>query len=165
MKTLKFDEDDRKCVIAVIESHHSTRLARIGKFRKFLADPTGKPYLILGGYDDWHGIPSKILEEAKARQAKGGLLVIARRLPTSIAIYTGDLMLLVENERALSHTREGDFQFNVSVRARTMSVKEVPSLVLQMLESPIETGVPVIKILKRMTPAERYKVLESIQKK
>ena len=164
MKTLKFDEEDRRKVIAEIEGHFATKLSRVGRFRKFLRDASGKSYWILGGYEDWHGISSDMMSAYKKRP-NGGVLVIAKRGSSSIDIFAGDLQVLVTNERDLSHTQSGDYQFNVSIIGNTMTVKEISSLTLRKLGPTHDVGVPILAIFKKMTPAERQRLFKAAKVK
>ena len=165
----KFDEVDRKKVIAEIEEHFGVMLTRVGNHRKFLIDASGKSYWVLGGYDDWHGIPSNVLAEEQ-RRSNDGVLVVAKRHRTSIDVFVGPLQPLIANNRNLSHTRTGDYQFNVSIRGNIMTIKEIPTITLKKLGPPQEVGIALSAkqkeldaILAKTTPEERKQILEQLR--
>lgn len=135
MKSLKFDEADREKVISEVEKNLKVKLTRMGRRRKCLSDQNGRTFWVLGGYQNWHGIPPDMLKEEK-RKSTNGVLVVAKRDISKIDIYSGSLQKLVENETHLSHTQNGDFQFNIDIRGDRLIIKEVPELVLSRIGAP-----------------------------
>ena len=171
MQKPKFDETDRGKVISEVERHFDTKLSRVGNYRKFLQDPSGKSYWVFGGYDDWHGITSDMLQEEQTR-ATDGVLVVAKRHKSAIDIFSGPLKPLIANCRDLSHTQAGDYQFNISIRGNSMTIKEVPVLTLRKLGASQEVGLAVSHKLKeaeamlaKMSPEERVRLLEQLSGK
>ena len=171
MQKHKFDEADRSKVIAEIERHFGIKLSRVGKYRKFLQDPSGKSYWVFGGYEDWHGISSEMLKEEQAR-ATDGVLVVAKRHKSTIDIYIGALKPLIANSHDLSHTQTGDFQFNIAVRGSSITIKEVPALTLKKLGAPQEVGPAVSPefreaeaMLAKLSPKERKQLLGELSGK
>ncbi len=167
----KFDETDRSKVIFEVEKHFGTKLSRVGNYRKFLQDASGKSYWVLGGYDDWHGITSDMLKEEQ-RRATDGVLVVAKRHKSTIDIFSGQLQPLIANYRELSHTQTGDYQFNIVIRGNSMTIKEVQGLTLRKLGAPQEVGTAVSPqlreaqaILAKMSPEERTRLLEQLSGK
>jgi hypothetical protein len=73
VKKPKFDEEDRKKVIFAVEKHFGVRLLPGGRTPKYRKDETGKPYWVFGGYDDWHGIKGKKLQEEQRHGTEGVL--------------------------------------------------------------------------------------------
>jgi len=164
----KFDETDRDKVISEVERHFGTKLSRVGRYRKFLQDPSGKSYWVLGGYEDWHGITSDMLKEEQSR-ATGGVLVVSKRHKSTIDIFSGPLGPLIANSRDLSHTQAGDYQFNITIRGNSMTVKEIPTLTLRKLGATQEVGpalTPALReveaLLAKLSPEERSKLLEQL---
>ena len=168
MPTPKFDEIDRTKVIAEISDHLGIRLTPVRKYKRFLEDEQGRPYWVLGGYDEWHGITAKMLEETKNRP-EGGVLVIAKRYKTKIEIFVGSLQPMLDQSSRLSHPQSGDYQFNVAIRANLMTIKEVEGLVLRKLGTPMDVGPPTSAGLRhfevmmaKLSPEERLKLLEQL---
>jgi hypothetical protein len=128
----KFDESDRKKVIAEVEEHFGVKLTPVGRHRRFLRDASDKAYWVLGGYDEWHGIPSEVIAEEQ-RRSSNGVLVVAKRHRTSIDVFAGSLQLFIANSHDLSHARAGDYQFHVTIRGSVMSINEIPSLALKKI--------------------------------
>ena len=171
MQKHKFDETDRSKVISEVERHFGTKLSRVGRYRKFLQDPSGKSYWVFGGYDDWHGITSDMLKEEQER-ATDGVLVVAKRHKSTIDIFTGPLRPLIVNSRDLSHTQTGDYQFHIAARGNSITIKEVPTLTLKRLGTAQEAGPassPKLKeieaILAKLSPEERTRLLEQLSGK
>jgi hypothetical protein len=129
MPIQKFDEFDRKKVISEVETYFNVKLSRVGTRRKYLKDLTGRAYWIFGGVDDWHGIPLDMMQAEESRSIEG-VLIIAKRNLNSIDIYFGALRTLIENKKALSHTKTGDFQFNLRSSGNKHFILEIPELVL-----------------------------------
>ena len=168
----KFDEHDRNKVISEVEKHLSVKLSRVGSYRKFLQDSAGKSYWVFGGYDDWHGIQSDMLQEEQ-RRSSDGVLVVAKRHRSSIDIFVGQLQPLIDNFRDLSHTKAGGHHFNVAIRGNIMSINELPVLSLRKLGSAQEVGPAVDPhsatskveaMLVKLSPAERLRVLEQLKR-
>ena len=62
MASRKFDERERKKVVRELETALGITLSLVGRRRIYRADEAGRRYLILGGYGEWHGVPSEIVE-------------------------------------------------------------------------------------------------------
>lgn len=135
MRSLKFDEFDREKVISEIEKHLHIKLTRVGRRKKCLSDQNGKTFWVLGGYKNWHGIPPDMIIEEK-RKSTNGVLVVAKRDSAKIDIFSGSLQKLVNNSQHLSHTQNGDYQFNIDIRGDRLLIKEVPGLILNRIGVP-----------------------------
>jgi hypothetical protein len=87
---------------------------------------------VFGGYEDWHGIPAEMMEAEEFRNAEG-IFVVAKRGKTKIDIFTGPLSPLIKNKKSLSHTKKGEYQFNIRFRGISLMILEVPGLNLSAL--------------------------------
>jgi hypothetical protein len=172
MNSRKFDEHDRKKVISEVEDHFAIHLSPVGSRRKFLEDEEGKTYWVLGGYDDWHGIPLEMMEE-EDRRSTNGVLVVAKRYKTQIDIYFGPLQPLIRNKDMLSHTENGDFQFNINLHGNHLFIKEVKGLSLAKLgeapysgeEKDSDKKIQDFKaMLSKLSPDEQKEFLEKLAK-
>ena len=76
MTSPKFDEQDRKKVISEVEKHFNVNLSRVGSRRKYLEDSSHKSYWVIGGYEDWHGIPPDMFEQEEKRNRTAFLLLL-----------------------------------------------------------------------------------------
>lgn len=173
MKTLKFDETDREKVISEIENLFKVTLTRFGQRRKSLSDQNGKSYWVIGGYENWHGIPPDMLTEEKKRSTNG-ILVVAKRYTSKIDIFIGSLQQLVDNDSFLSHTQNGDFQFNIDIRGDRLLVKEIDGLTLTKLgastysQEEKEKDIKNIKvkgIIRRLSQDQKRKLIEELKTK
>ena len=167
----KFDESDRDKVIAEVEKHFGAKVSRVPGYRKFLEDGSGKSYWVLGGYEDWHGITSEMLEEERRRSTEG-VLIVAKRRKSTIDMFYGPLQTLIANHSKLSHKKDGDYQFNVAICGNFMTIREILGFTLKKLGSPQEVGAAVSPQLRdaqaafaKMSPEERERLLEEISGK
>ena len=167
----KFDEVDRSKVISEVENHLGTKLTRVGRYRKFLQDASGKSYWIFGGYEDWHGFTSDMLKEEQRRDTDG-VLVVAKRHRSTIDTFCGSLKTLIKNFHQLAHTQGDDYQFNVAIRGNLMTIREVSGLALKKLGAPQEVGPSVSPQLKeaqamlaKLSPEERARLAEQLSDK
>lgn len=172
MSGQKFDQLDRDRTIMAVQDHFGVTLSRVGSRPKYLVDEAGIPYLVLGGYDDWHGIPKDIF--ADARQRPAGKLIVAKRLPSKICVYCGPLSKLVETEHKLSTNAAGDRQFVLGWTNRHPHMKEIRDLHLQLLKEidyPNEAkekdrrSKELRKILAALSPEQREVVLKNFGSK
>ena len=166
----KFDEDDRRRVIAAIEKRFSVSLLAIGSYRKYLRDDRGRRYIVLGGYEEWHGIPKKIFESEKAAPADT-ILVIAKRSKAAIEIYSGPFRPLLDHRDVLPKTAK-EYVFNLRSSTSGLSVREVPSLLLRRLdearysleEKQSETKArQVAALVERLSPSERAELIQRLK--
>ena len=173
MASPKFDEQDRKKVISEVENHYGVKLTRVGSRRKYLEDSTHRTFWVLGGYEDWHGIPPDMFEEEEKRNTNG-VLVVAKRHTKSIDIYSGPLQTLINYKTKLSHTQKGDYQFNINIRGNHLFIKQIPSLSLTKLgEAPYtqeqketdDKNKELISLLNKLSPEEREKILQAVAEK
>ena len=111
-KKVKFDEADRRKVIAELEQIRGISLKQVGSRKKHLKDQNGREYWVLGGVEDWHGVPADMMESGLSNPSNVEL-VIARRLKYKIEIFMGPAAILITNRKSLTHTQKGDFQFDV----------------------------------------------------
>lgn len=173
MTNPKFDETDRRKVIAEIESHYQVKLTRVGTRRKYLQDQNKRTFWVFGGYEDWHGIPAEMMEAEEKRNADG-VLVVAKRGRTRIDIYTGPLLPVIKNKKNLAHTQKGEYQFNIRQRGNSLTINEVPGLHLSALgtasytteEKATDKAFEEIETIfgKKLSPGAREKLLAELSK-
>ncbi len=169
MTTQKFDETDRRKVIAEVESLYKTKLTPVGNRRKCLRDQGDRTFWVFGGYEDWHGIPPEMMAAEEARGG-AGVLVVAKRHRNRIDVYCGDLKPLVQNKKSLCLTKKGDYQFNIRIRGNVLVIHEVPTLHLSKLgESPFtteeKTTEKAVTIIRKLSPAAREQFLAELIKR
>lgn len=169
MANPKFDETDRRKVIAEVESLYKVKLTPVGNRRKYLKDQSGRTFWIFGGYEDWHGIPPEMLAAEEARGGVG-VLVVAKRHRNRIDVYCGDLQPLIQNKKSLCLTRQGDYQFNIRIRGNVLGIHEVPTLHLSKLgESQFTAEEKVtekaVTIIRKLSPAARAQLFAELSKR
>lgn len=173
MVKLKFDETDRQKVIEAVELHFDVKLTPVGNRRKFLRDGNMRSFWVFGGYEDWHGIPAEMLDEEE-RNNTGGVLIIAKRGLRKIEIFKCPLSPLVKNKNLLSHTKKGEYQFNVRAKGDHLTLLEVPEINLHKIESAeytvrekeSEKATAAFKdAVRRMTPEQKTELLKELLKK
>lgn len=172
MTQQKFDEHDRKKVIAAVEKEFAIKLSPVGSRKKYLQDEVGKTYWIFGGYEDWHGIPPDMMEAEEKRTGEG-VLIVAKRYKNNIDIFAGDLRQLIDHKRDLSKTVKGDYQFNIRIRGDRLFIKEVTGLTLKKLGAAAYTGEEkesdkkfgeLEALVGKLTPEQRKRLLEELAK-
>ncbi|MEY2158657.1 MULTISPECIES: hypothetical protein [unclassified Rhodanobacter] len=132
MNHAKFDETDRRAVVDVLSKQLGTTLAPVGSRRKWFKDEAQRSYWIIGGYEDWHGIPAEMMD-AEADSPTAGILVIALRQIHEIRIYAGLLAPLVEAREKLMRALKtsGDYQLTYTNHDyRYLVIDQAPHVVL-----------------------------------
>jgi hypothetical protein len=169
MKTQRFDELDRERAIEELQRHLGVRLTRRGSRRKLLADDQGRQFIVMGGYEEWHGIPGDVMEAARNDHAEW-TLVIARRSDRTIRVYAGPMGPLL-HATGLSVNREGQFEFEVVWRGDSALIKQAPGARLQLLteldfssqdREAAHSAKEFTKRWSQLSPQERNAVLDSL---
>lgn len=124
MKKEKFDEYDRIKVISEIEKHFHVKLSTIGDSKKYLKDNTGKKYIILGGYGNWHGIPKEIIKIEEEKSCNDSILIIAKKDRQNIDIYEGRLRPLIERKKQLTST-DKQYEFDIIVQGSKLRIQQI----------------------------------------
>ena len=171
MSSQKFDENDRRKVISQVEDHFGVKLTTYGSRRKCLKDAQGRTFWVLGGYEDWHGIPSDMLKEEE-RQNSDGIIVIAKRHKNGIDLFWGNLRDIINNREKLSKTVKGDYQFNIKIRGNHLFIKETPGFSLSKIantpyydeEKEYDKKMERIKHeFEKLTPEEQEELLDKLR--
>ena len=113
----KFDNLDRDRVILAVQEHYDLYLKKVGSRHKWLRDESGRNWWVLGGKDDYHGIPEDMMEGERQARIEG-MLVIAQRKVGSIDAFSGALGPLVSTRDKLYRAARstGDYQFEATVK-------------------------------------------------
>ncbi|MBM2813945.1 MAG: hypothetical protein HW421_707 [Ignavibacteria bacterium] len=72
---IKFNDSDRKLVIAKLEEIQKTRIEQMKPSRKLYKDSNGLFYLICGGSEDWHGINKNVLNLLSENNKEGAFVI------------------------------------------------------------------------------------------
>jgi len=171
-KMPKFNETDRTAVIRVVEAELGIRLKPVGQRKKWLRDDQGRTFWVLGGTDDWHGIPEDMMDAEAVRHTSGSL-VVARLSRGSLQIFIGALGPIVKGRAKLSRARRtsGDYQFTVRTRANRMYISHVSGGTLRQLarvdyaptEGREEKRVQYVRDqFARLSAEERQELLEEL---
>ena len=167
----KFDETDRRAVIRVLEEELDICLSRVGRRRKWLRDEEGRDFWVIGGYDEWHGIPEEMMD-ACIDKSCDGVLVFAKRERGALRIFTGPLEPVIRNRRKLyrAHRSSGDYQFTVAQRGDRIHIKQIPGATLRRLtSSPYaehdkakdQKMAELRKLFDQLSPDERRHLMQS----
>ena len=169
MKKVKFDEVDRDCVIDAVQKRYGVQLDRVPPYRKWLRDESGKNWWVLGGVDDWHGIPKEMMEGEKKRPIEGKLVFAVRKL-THIEVFMGPLRQLVSSIAEASPTGD-QYHFNFVVQGTVVRCPQVPAVALQQIDSfphsdkdreRKQTMNELLKLVKKMSPEELKQLMEEL---
>ena len=146
-------------------------MSPVGTRRKYLQDQNKRTFWVLGGYENWHGIPYEMMEKEEKRNAEG-ILVIGIKKLGKIDIYSGCLLPLIKSKRTLSHTQQGEYQFNIKIKGDTLSINEVPKLYLSLLgattnHAGIKTSdkkmEDVLEILRGLSSEDRGQLIAKLK--
>ena len=132
----KFDNLDRKIVIDTVQERYGVILQKVGRRDKWRRDELGTNWFVLGGKDDWHGIPEVMMENERQAQIKG-MLVIAQKKHKCIELFSGPLRPIVDERDKLSRATQstGDYQFTVESHGNRLRCTKIPKFVLKKLDS------------------------------
>ena len=173
MSKRKFDELDRQRTIKELERQFGVKLSQCGSRRKSLTDESGNTFWVLGGYEEWHGIPKDMIE-AERHSDRDGTMVIAKRTEQTIKIFTGPLQPLVCNAGRLPVNQDGDFQFNLIWKRCQAVIDELSEVNLDLLA---EVDYPLdekeqdrkknefLKEFMKLSPEQRSAILKSLKEK
>jgi len=122
----KFDELSRHLVIRNLEKTLGVHLIRIKGYRKIFRDATsGNCYCILGGIDNWHGIPKSFFDEDHPNW-NASFIVIAKQYRTTIEVYMSLLSNVIASKKLLS-TSSTQYQFFVKrFGSQSLAIRELP---------------------------------------
>lgn len=118
MPQKRFDEKDRRQVIEETEKALGIKLNRIGKYRKYFKGNDGKNYCILGGFGDWHGLQSELLNPMDSTETDR-ILIVARVLRNSVELYSSSMKALITNKNKLTYAKQStgsEYQFDLIYR-------------------------------------------------
>lgn len=132
----RFDNLDRKVVIDHVQERYGVSLEKVGGRDKWRRDESGRNWFVLGGKDDWHGIPEEMMEDERQAQIEG-MLVVAQKKRTCIELFSGPLRPIVdERSRLYRATRStGDYQFTVRSYGDGLRCAQIPNFVLKRFGS------------------------------
>ena len=130
----RFGNFERGRVIEAIQMHYGVTLNKVGKRPKWQQDETGRNWWVLGGREDWHGIPAEMMDDESTASIEG-MLVIAQKKVKNIEAFAGTLGPLVGARSELYRTQQSDgsdqYQFTVAVRGGRMQCVQAPKIVLK----------------------------------
>jgi hypothetical protein len=175
-KTIKFDEADRSAVIRAIQAQRGVRLSPVRRRRKWLRDEENRSYWVLGGYDEWHGIPEEMMD-AEADEPTGGFLALAIRKREALQIFFGPVEPIVRNRsrlyRARQTTGEYQYQFTITTRGNRVHIKQVPGAALRELAEVVyparekakdQNAQTTRRLLESLSPEDQRRMLQELTK-
>lgn len=131
--TIKFDNTDRRHVVDILAEHVGSRLSRVGSRHIYLKDESNNRYVVLGGTDDWHGIPDDIIEDIEENHRDSNL-VVAVKNRTSLRIYWGEIEPLLRSLGNLPRPGNNKYTFHVDERHTHLSIREARDVTLEFLK-------------------------------
>ena len=132
----KFDNLDRKVVIDCVQERYGVSLGKVGGRDKWRRDESGRNWCVLGGKDDWHGIPEEMMEDERQARIEG-MLVVAQKKRTCIELFSGPLRLIVDERDKLYRAARstGDYQFTINPYGDHLRCAQIPNCVLKRFDS------------------------------
>ena len=136
---VKFDKWDRKRVVDLIQETFGVTLSAVGSRDIWLRDESGAEWWILGGKDDFHGIPEEMMERESGEEITGKL-VFTQKLVDSLNVYVGSLQPLIEAKHSLfRRSRDNAYLFEMDVRRDGVRIVQTPSVVLKKIGTILHT--------------------------
>jgi len=86
---------------------------------------------VLGGKDDWHGIPKEMMKDEEEGQIEG-VFVLAVRKRTSVEVYVGSPSQLVSSRAELSLVAD-QYHFDFAARGNFVRCVQVPNVMLERI--------------------------------
>lgn len=132
----KFANLDRAHVISALEEHYGIKLKKVSPRHKWLRDESDRNWWVLGGRDDWHGIPEEMMEDERQAHLEGRLVIAEKRLG-SLVVFEGPLSRLVSARGKLYRATQttGDYQFTVEVKGDAMRCVQASDVALRRITS------------------------------
>lgn len=165
----KFDKWDRKRVVALIQETYSVKLSAEGRRDTWFRDEFGAEWWILGGKDDFHGIPEQMMEREGGEEITGKL-VFTQKLVDSLNVYVGSLQPLIDAKHSLYRRSKDDaYLFEIVTERSGARIVQAPSVVLKKIgtiphtdsdRASIKNVDAVAKRLKALSPDERAELLK-----
>ena len=131
--TIKFDNTDRRHVVEILEKELGSRLLRVGRRHIYLKSEAGDRYVVLGGTDDWHGIPDDVMDDVEQNYPQSNL-VVAVKNRSSLKIYWGEISPLLKFLGDLDRPGNNKYTFHVDERHTHLSIREVRDVTLEFLK-------------------------------
>ena len=170
----KFDNLDRGRVIRAVQEYYDLCLKKVGNRHKWLRDEAGRNWWVLGGKDDYHGIPEDMMEGERQARIEG-MLVIAQRKVESIDTFAGALGPLVSRRDELYRAARttGDYQFEVTEKGDRLALsgrrrnvvlelKRFATIPYSAEDKKRDRKVAEVgKILATLSPEERKDLIDS----
>lgn len=171
MTMKRFGDAERSRAVYELEKALNVKLIPIRPYKKWLRDNDGNRYCLVGGYGDWHGIPSEVLSPQQERGKTQ--LVVVRMLKDKAELYIGPLDPLVENKHMLPRSSGGEYHFNIRSASggclRIMelsgySLKKILEFPCLALEKEDDKHIyEAIKKLQKLPPQAREALITRLQ--
>ena len=132
----KFDNWDRKVVIDGVQERYGVSLGKVGGRDKWRRDESGRNWCVLGGKDDWHGMPEEMMEDERQAQIEG-MLVVAQKKYTCIELFSGPLRPIVDERDKLYRAARstGDYQFTIKSYGDDLRCAQITNAVLKRFDT------------------------------
>jgi hypothetical protein len=162
----KFDKLDRQYVIEEVERIFDTKLTRVGRRRIYLKSTQSARFIVLGGIEDWHGIPDDVIEDIESFDDIH--LVLAIKKQETIKIYHCDMTVFLENLEKLNRPGNDKFAFNIDEYREYARIRKATAVTLDLLveinytagdRKITETKDNLKKLLDRLSPEERSRLI------
>lgn len=143
----KFQNQDRKKLIRIVEEHYNIRLNKVGRRQKWMRDNSGRYWWVLGGYDRWHGIPEDMVKAEQESSTNGMLIVgLAKwgKTGVDLEVFSCPTETLVRDKDRLSLSEKGEYQFVYEIEGDRMYVMGINKVRVATLRR-----IPLDESLKR----------------
>lgn len=166
----KFDNIDRQFVVEFIEKVFESKLKKVTNRHIYLKNSNDSYFVVLGGIEDWHGIPDDVVESIESKANK--YLIIALRKETSLKVYFGNMSNFLDKRDCYKRPGNNKYTFNIDEYVDYARIRQTPSVKLELLwEVPYsftdrekqEKKEEVTKIIKKLSPIQIRNIMKSLE--
>ncbi len=143
----KFDNIDRKHVINEVERIFSLPLSRVGRRHIYFKNEKDARFVILGGNENWHGIPDDVITDILKATEK--YLIIGLKKRNSIRVYYCDITNLLTQLKLLNRPGNDKYTFNIDEHGTWATIRQVQSVKLNLLAEIQYTSLDREKIIQK----------------
>jgi|GEM_PF-4844516 len=168
---IKFDNIDRQHVVDEIQKHIGSKLSHTTRRHIYLKDDEGKTYVVLGGIDDWHGIPDEVIDDIEKNCSESFLSITLKKRKT-LKIYFGTMEPFMKVLGQLDRIGNDKYTFHVDEGNDLLVIREARSVTLDLLTEVLHSESDrtntkskegINKLLENMSQSDIKKLVQNLK--